>query len=61
MHECNAMQILETKRKNTKTKNNGHKGKAVKHKDQDNKTVQDTESHQLLDEGFQTYFHQEVW
>ena len=39
MHECNAMQILETKKKNTKTKeqrtkNNGHKGKAMKHKDQ---------------------------
>ena len=31
MHECNAMQLLETKeKKNTKnqrTKNNGHKGK----------------------------------
>ena len=28
------------KRKTQKPKNNGHKGKAVKHKDQDNKTVQ---------------------
>ena len=27
-------------RKTQKPKNNGHKGKAVKHKDQDNKTVQ---------------------
>ena len=38
MHECNAMQLLETKReehKNKETKNNGHKGKAMKHKDQE--------------------------
>ena len=30
MHECNAMQLLETKEnkhKNQRTKNNGHKGK----------------------------------
>ena len=27
MHECYAMQILETKRKIQKPKNNGHKGK----------------------------------
>ena len=41
MHECNAMQILEKKKEKTqKPKNNGHKGKAVKHKDQDNKIVQ---------------------
>ena len=41
MHECKAMQILETKEKKTqKLKNNGHKGKAMKHKDQENKTVQ---------------------
>ena len=33
MHECNAMQILETKEKTQKPKNNGHKGKAMKHKD----------------------------
>ena len=26
MHECYAMQILETKRKTQKLKNNGHKG-----------------------------------
>ena len=41
MHECNAMQLLETKEKNTKnqeTKNNGHKGKAMKHKDYVRKT-----------------------
>ena len=40
MHECNAMQLLETKEKNIKnqgTKNNGHKGKAMKHKDQGKK------------------------
>ena len=43
MHECNAMQPLETKRKKHKnqgTKNNGHKGKVMKHKDQENKTDQ---------------------
>ena len=38
MHECNAMQILETKRKTQKPKNNGHKGKAMKHKDHVKKT-----------------------
>ena len=64
MHECNAMQILETKKRNTKnqeSKNNSHKGKAMKQKDQENKRFRDIESHQLLDEGFQTYFYQEVW
>ena len=44
MHECNAMQLLETKEKkkhkNQGTKNNGHKGKAMKYKDQENKTDQ---------------------
>ena len=34
------MQTLETKEKTQKPKNNGHKGKTMKHKDQDNKTVQ---------------------
>ena len=40
MHECNAMQILETKKKKKKQKpkNNGHKGKAMKHKDHVRKT-----------------------
>ena len=41
MHECNAMQLLETKRekhKNQRTKNNGHKGKTMKHKDHVRKT-----------------------
>ena len=36
MHECNAMQLLETKRekhKNQRTKNNGHKRKTMKYKD----------------------------
>ena len=34
MHECNAMQIPKTKKKEKqKPKNNGHKGKAMKHKD----------------------------
>ena len=43
MHECSAMQLLETKKekhKNQESKNNGHKRKAMKHKDQENKTVQ---------------------
>ena len=41
MHECNAMQILETKKEKTqKPENNDHEGKAMKHKDHDNKTVQ---------------------
>ena len=40
MHECNAMQILEIKKntKNQESKNNGHKGKAMKHKDHVRKT-----------------------
>ena len=40
MHECNAMQHLETqkKTKNQRTKNNGHKGKTMKHKDHIRKT-----------------------
>ena len=43
MHECNAMQLLETKEKKKKhknqgTNNNGHKGKAMKHKDHVRKT-----------------------
>ena len=38
MHECNAMQILETKRKTQKPKNDDHKGKAMKHKDHVRKT-----------------------
>ena len=38
------------------------KGKAMKHKDHEKpRQIRDTESHQLLDEGFQTYFYQEVW
>ena len=41
MHECNAMQLLETrekKYKNQRIKNNGHKGKTMKHKDHVRKT-----------------------
>ena len=42
MHECYAMQLLETKErhKNQKTKSNSYKGKAMKHKDQENRIVQ---------------------
>ena len=41
MHECNAMQLLETKEKNTKTKEQRTmvtKEKAMKHKDHVKKT-----------------------
>ena len=41
MHECNAMQLLETrekKHKNQRTKNKGHKGKTMKRKDYVRKT-----------------------
>ena len=38
MHECNAMQILETKGQTQKPKNNGHKRKAMNHKDYVRKT-----------------------
>ena len=42
MHECNAMQLLETKKKrkhkNQETNNNGHKGKTMKYKDHVRKT-----------------------
>ena len=38
MNEFYAMQILETKGKTQKPKNNGHKGKAMKHKDLVKKT-----------------------
>ena len=41
IHKCNAMQLLETRRKNTKTKEQGTKVtkvKAMKHKDHVRKT-----------------------
>ena len=44
MHECYVMRILETKGKNTKTKEQGiivTKGKAMKHKDYVRKTQLD--------------------
>ena len=57
---CNANP--RNKKKNKKSKNNDHKGKAMKHKDHEKtRQIKDTESHQLLDEGSQTYFYQEVW
>ena len=59
------MQLLETrekKHKNQRTKNKCHKGKAMKHKDQEkSRQIRDTKSHQLLDEESQTYFYQEIW
>ena len=48
MHECYAMQILETKGKNTKTKEQGTmvtKGKAMKHKDQESQDRSGTQNH----------------
>ena len=47
MHECNAMQLLETKEKrkpkNQRTKNNGYKGKTKKHKDHEKtRQIRDT-------------------
>ena len=61
--KCNATpRDKREKHKNQRTENNSHKGKAIKHKDQEKpRQIRDTESHQLLDEGFQTYFYQEVW
>ena len=41
MHECNAMQLLETrekKHKNQRIKNKDHKGKTMKYKDHVRKT-----------------------
>ena len=62
MHECYAMQILETKRKTQKSKNNGHKGKNNKAQGpRKPRQIRDIKSHQLLDEKSQTYFYQEVW
>ena len=56
------LKIREKKHKNQRTKNNGHKGKTMKHKDHKKPSqIRDTESHQLLDEESQTYFDQEVW
>ena len=47
------MQLLKTKRekhKNQGIKNNDHKGKSMKHKDQEKpRQIKDTKSHQLLD------------
>ena len=63
MHECNAMQLLETKGKtqNQRTKNNGHKGKSNEAQGpRKSRQIRDTESHQLLDEESQTYFYQDV-
>ena len=56
------MQILETKRKTQKPKNNGHKGNSNEVQGpRKPRQIRDTESHQLLDEESQTYFYQEVW
>ena len=55
------MQILETKEKKHKNQRAMvTKDKVMKHKDQEIRKFRDTESHKLLDGGFQTYFYQEV-
>ena len=60
MHECYAMQTLETKE--TKPRNNGHKGKSNETQGPiGQRQIRDTESHQSLDKESQTYFYQEVW
>ena len=61
--KCNATpRDKREKHKNQRTENNSHKGKAIKHKDQEKpRQIRDTESHQLLDKESQTYFYQEVW
>ena len=60
MHECYAMQFLETKKK--EPKNNGHKGQSNEAQGPRRpRQIRDTESHQLLDKVSQTYFYQEVW
>ena len=62
MHECNAMQILETRRKNTKTKEQWSQRKSNEAQGpRKTRQIRDTKSHQLLDEESQTYFYQEVW
>ena len=48
MHECYAMQILETKGKTQKPKNKeqwSQKGKAMKHKDQESQDRSRTQNH----------------
>ena len=47
MHECNAMKLLETKERHTnqRTKNNGHKGKAMKHKNQEKQDRSGTQNY----------------
>ena len=60
MHECYAMQILETKK--AKPKNNDHKGQSNEAQGpRGQRQIRDTESHQSLNEETQTYFYQEVW
>ena len=62
MHECNAIQILETKEKKHKNQRTMvTKEKQLSTRTKKTEQFRDTESHQLLDEGFQTYFYQEVW
>ena len=53
---CNANP--RNKKKNTKLKNNSHKGKSNKAQGpRKPRQIRDTESHQLLDEESQTYFY----
>ena len=51
MHEYYAMQILETKRKTQKPKNNSHKGYSNEAQGpRKPRQIRDTKSHQSLDE-----------
>ena len=64
MHECNAMQLLKAKEKNTKTKEQRTMVRRKSNEAQGprkTRQIRDTKSHQLLDEESQTYFYQEVW
>ena len=45
MHECYAMQILETKRKTQNQKTMVTKGRAMKHKDQESQDRSGTQNH----------------
>ena len=64
MHECNAMQLLETRKEAQKPKNKEQWSQRKNSKAQrprKPRQIRDTESHQLLDEESQNYFYQEAW
>ena len=61
MHECYAMQILETRKTKTAKKNGHEEQKDEAQGPRKLKMIRDIKSHQLLDDVSQTYFYQEVW